>query len=190
MGWWILIQNSGLLPEVFCNVVTSAFNGHAALGAFAGSSMIFALSHGVRRGCYTGDIGIGFGSVIHSETSVIIPEKQALLVIFEIFVDTFVICTSSVAVVLVTNVWQEPIDGMMFVQEALGRYFPYMHFFMPFFLFLVGYATINAYYSVGLTGKSEVCAFFKELLLSFYNQHSNSIFHDTHSIFHKSNSMV
>jgi len=32
----------------------------------------------------------------------------------------------------------------------LGKYFPYMHFFMPFFLFLVGFATINAYYSVGL----------------------------------------
>ena len=33
---------------------------------------------------------------------------------------------------------------------ALSRYFPYMHFFMPFFLFLVGYATINDYFCVGL----------------------------------------
>jgi alanine or glycine:cation symporter, AGCS family len=71
-------------------------------------------------------------------------------VIFEIFMDTFLICTTSVVLVLVTGVWHESIDGMMLVQEALGKYFPYMHFFMPFFLFLVGFATINAYYSVGL----------------------------------------
>ncbi|MEI8125791.1 MAG: amino acid carrier protein [Parachlamydiaceae bacterium] len=150
MGGWILIQNIHELPSVFATVISSAFSGHAAIGAFAGSAMMQAMSHGVRRGCYTGDIGIGYASVIHSETSVIIPEKQALLVVFEIFMDTFLICTSSVAVVLVTGVWQEPIAGAMLVQEALGKYFPYMNFFMPFFLFLVGYATINAYYCVGL----------------------------------------
>lgn len=150
MAGWILIQNITVLPQLFSNVVSSAFSGHAALGAFAGSSMMYALSHGVRRGCYTGDIGIGFGAVIHSETSVTIPEKQAMLVIFEIFMDTFLICTASVAIVLVTGVWHEPVEGIMLIQEALGRYFPYMHFFMPFFLFLVGFATINAYYSVGL----------------------------------------
>ena len=150
MASWILIHNFDLIPQMFSNVITSAFSGHAAIGGFAGGSMIYALSHGVRRGCYSGDIGIGFGAVIHSETSITIPEKQAMLVIFEIFIDTFFVCTTSVAIVLVTGVWHESIDGMMLVQEALARYFPYMHFFMPFFLFLVGFATINAYYSVGL----------------------------------------
>jgi alanine or glycine:cation symporter, AGCS family len=150
MGAWVLLQNLGNLPGIFSNVFSAAFNGHAALGAFAGSAIISTISQGVRRGCYTGDIGIGYASVIHSETSVVVPEKQALLVIFEIFVDTFFICTSSVAVVLATGVWQEPLEGTMLVQTALSMYFPYMHFFMPFFLFLVGYATINAYFCVGL----------------------------------------
>lgn len=150
MGTWVLLNNVGELPGVLSNVVSSAFTGHAAFGAFVGSTLISTISQGVRRGCYTGDIGIGYASVIHSETSVTVPEKQALLVIFEIFFDTFLICTSSVAVVLVTGVWQEPIHGSMLVQTALGQFFPYMHYFMPFFLFLVGYATINAYYCVGL----------------------------------------
>lgn len=150
MGAWILFQNLDLLPGVFSTILTSAFTGHAAMGGFAGSTLIATMSHGVRRGCYTGDIGIGYASVIHSESSVVIPEKQALLVIFEIFLDTFLICSSSVAIVLVTGTWQLPIEGTMLVQFALSKYFPYMHYFMPFFLFLVGYATINAYYSVGL----------------------------------------
>lgn len=150
MGLWVLLNNIHLIPSVFGDVFSSAFSGHAALGAFVGSSIISTISQGVRRGCYTGDIGIGYASVIHSETSVDVPEKQASLVLFEIFMDTFFICTSSVVVVLVTGVWQEPLMGTMLVQEALGRYFPYMQYFMPFFLFLVGYATINAYFCVGL----------------------------------------
>lgn len=150
MGIWVLFNNINHLPDVFLTVVKTAFTGHAALGAFAGSTIMAAVSHGVRRGCYTGDIGIGYASVIHSETAVTVPEKQALLVIFEIFVDTFLICTSSVAVVLVTGVWQEPLDGTMLVQTALAKYFPYMQYFMPLFLFLVGYATINAYFCVGI----------------------------------------
>lgn len=150
MGFWVLFSNASAIPSIFANVFHSAFNGHAAMGAFVGSSLLATVSHGVRRGCYCGDIGIGYASVIHSESSATIPEKQASLVIFEIFMDTFIICTTSVLIVLATDVWQEPLEGPMLVQTALGQYFPYMHFFMPLFLFLVGYATINAYFCVGL----------------------------------------
>ena len=150
MGIWVLLHNIEQIPGVFAEVFSSAFSGHAAVGGFVGSSIISTVSQGVRRGCYTGDIGIGYASVIHSESSVTIPEKQASLVIFEIFLDTFFICTSSVILVLVTHIWQDPIEATMLVQTALSRYFPYMHYFMPAFLFLVGYATINAYFCVGL----------------------------------------
>lgn len=150
MGTWVLVSNIAQVPAVLGEVFSAAFTGHAAVGGFVGSTILATVSHGVRRGCYTGDIGIGYASVIHSQSSVTVPEKQAALVIFEIFMDTFMICTTSVILVLVTGVWQEAIDGTMLVQTALGRYFPYMHFFMPLFLFLVGYATINAYFCVGL----------------------------------------
>lgn len=150
MGTWVLINNIGQVPEVLGDVFRSAFTGHAAIGGFAGSSIMATMSQGIRRGCYTGDIGIGYASVIHSQTSVTVPEKQAALVIFEIFTDTFMICTTSVILVLVTGTWQNAVDSTLLVQSALGQYFPYMHFFMPLFLFLVGYATINAYFCVGL----------------------------------------
>ena len=109
-----------------------------------------AISQGARRGCYTGDIGVGYASVIHSESFVKIPEKQASLVIFDIFVDTFMICSTSVLIVLVTDLWHQPIDANLLVQTALAQYFPYMEWFMPLFLFLLGYSTINAYFCVGL----------------------------------------
>jgi alanine or glycine:cation symporter, AGCS family len=150
MGFWVFVNHLSELPSIFNLVIQSAFSGHAALGGFTGSTLILTMSQGVRRGCYTGDLGVGYASVIHSESSVKIPEKQASLVIFDIFIDTFLICTTSVMLILVTGLWNQPMEAGLLVQYALGQYFPGMHYFMPFFLFLLGYSTINAYFCVGL----------------------------------------
>lgn len=150
MGFFVLLVNIGKIPTVLMTVFSSAFTGHAALGGFVGSTLLMTISQGIRRGCYTGDIAVGYASVINSETSIKIPEKQASLEFLGIVLDTFIICTTSVMLILVTDVWFEPLEVGLLVQTALGNYFPYMHFFMPFFLFLLGYSTINAYFLAGL----------------------------------------
>ena len=150
MGSWVLYQNIAILPSVFSQVFESAFSGHAAVGGFVGSTMMLTISQGIRRGCYTADVGVGYASVIHSESSVQRPEKQASLVIFDIFLDTFIICTTSVLLILVTGVWQEPMHESLLIQTALGQYFPHMNYFMPIFLFMLGYSTIIAYFCVGM----------------------------------------
>lgn len=150
MGFWVLLHNLGAIPAVLADIFGSAFTGHAAVGGFAGSGLMMTLSQGIRRGCYTTDVGIGYASIIHSESSVQVPEKQASLVIFDIFVDTFMICTMSVLLILVSGLWSEQQPAELLVQGVLGQYFPRMDFFMPFFLFLLGYSTINAYFCVGI----------------------------------------
>lgn len=150
MTGWILFLNAALIPELLKTIFTSAFTGHAAVGGFAGSTLLVTMSQGVRRACYTGDLGIGYASVIHSETSVTRPEKQAALSIFGIFLDTFIVCTASILIVLITGAWQEPTDSSLLMQKALEGYFPYMNFFMPMFLFLLGYSTMIAFFVVGL----------------------------------------
>jgi alanine or glycine:cation symporter, AGCS family len=150
MGGWVLLSNYSLLPDLIGQVFVSAFTGHAAVGGFAGSSVLMAISQGIRRGCYSSDVGVGYASVIHSESSVRKPERQASLVLCDVFLDIFVICTTSVLLILVTGVWQEPIHESLLIQTALSYYFPYMHYFMPFFLFLLGYSTIIAYFVVGV----------------------------------------
>ncbi len=150
MGIYVLIQYFHILPDIFALVFKSAFTGHAAFGGFIGSTLIMTVSQGVRRGCYTGDIAVGYASVINSETSSQIPEQQASLEFLGIVLDTFLICTTSILLILVTDVWHLPMDVGLLVQSALDLHFPYMTFFMPFFLFLLGYSTINAYFVAGL----------------------------------------
>lgn len=150
MGAWVLFSHISYLPEVLGNVFRYAFTGHGALGGFVGSTLMMTISQGVRRGCYTGDIAVGYASVINSETCLQKPQKQASLEFLGVVLDTFVICTTSVVLILLTDVWHQPLDVSVLVQTALGQHFPYMHLFMPFFLFLLGYSTINAYFIAGL----------------------------------------
>lgn len=150
MGIWVLVANAAQVPSVLATVFSSAFTGHAPVGVFAGSSIVLAMSQGVRRGCYTGDVGIGYASVIHSETTMQKPAFQASLAIMEIFIDTFVIVTTSLLVILVTGVWKEPIHESRLVQTAFAAYYPHVEYIMPIFLFLLGYSTIIAYFCFGL----------------------------------------
>lgn len=150
MGTWVLLNNLTAIPGLLVEVFSDAFTGSAVSGGLLGSALMKTMSEGMRRGCYTGDVGVGYSSIIHSESSTTIPEKQASLAIVDIFLDTFIICTTSIMLILVTGVWNSEIPTALLVQTALEQYFPYMHFFMPFFLFLLGYSTINAYFCVGL----------------------------------------
>ena len=149
MSLWIFALNIHMIPSVFKLIITSAFTPHAAVGAFAGSSVMLSLSHGIRRACYTGDIGIGYASTIHSETSEVSPGKQASLGIIAIIIDTFIICTLSVLLVLVTGTWHAGIHEAEVVAVALGKYFSHIDLIWPMFIFLLGYSSLIAFYSVG-----------------------------------------
>lgn len=151
MSLWVIFQEIAILPSVLKTVFTSAFTGHAAIGGFAGSSVVLAIQHGIARAAYSADIGIGYDSIIQSESDTVFPERQARLAVLGVCVDNLV-CTMSILVVLVSGIWTsiDPIEGSLLVQTALSKYFPMMHIFMPIFLFIVGYTTMIAYFCVGI----------------------------------------
>lgn len=150
MSLWILGSHFKEIPGMFYLILKSAFTGHAPIGGFAGSSLMLAMSQGVARACYSGDIGVGYASIVHAETSSQNPKKQAQLSIFGIFLDTFVIGTFTTLLILITGVWNQDIPASLMVQKALENYFPYMNYFMPTLLFTVGYSTLIAFFCVGL----------------------------------------
>lgn len=150
MALWVIFQHASELPAIFSAIFKGAFTKQAAIGGFAGSTVPQAISMGLSRGAYSGDIGVGYTSVIYAESRTEHIQRQASMSIIGIFLDTFVICTLSILVVLTTGYWHTETDVALMVQEALGYHFPFMHFFMPTFLFLLGYTTILAYFVVGV----------------------------------------
>lgn len=150
MGGWVLLNYASSIPQLLIDIVHSAFTPRAAEGGFVGSVLLMTLTQGIRRGCYSADIGVGYASIIHSESSNPSPIKQARLLIVEVFIDIFCICSMSAMLVLITGAWKSDLLPFQMVQEALATHFPYMHFFMPLLIFLLGYSTVLTYLSAGM----------------------------------------
>lgn len=150
MGIWILLSQFREIPGALALIFEGAFTPQAAVGGFAGSSVILTISMGLSRGAYSGDIGIGYTSVVYAESNTPYVKRQASMTIIGVFLDTFVICTMSILLVLISDHWKSGIDVSLMVQEALGLHFAHMELFMPFFLFLLGYTTILTYFVVGV----------------------------------------
>ncbi len=150
MGIWVFIMNLSEVPHAIGMVVSNAFTGSAPLGGFVGSSLFLAISQGIKSGCYAADVGVGYAAVIHSESSVEVPAKQSSLIFIDLFMDIFMVSSISVLIILTTGLWTSPLPASLLIQTALSQYFPYMDFFMPAFIFILGYSTVISYYCVGL----------------------------------------
>jgi len=151
MCLWVIGYNYEALPDVLYQVVRCSVLGHAPAAGFLGSTMFMALHFGVARAVYSGDIAIGYDSIIQSETRTKHPELQAKLAIFGQLTDT-IICTLSILVVLITGTWQEGglKDPSDIIIKALSLHFPHIDIIMSILFFLAGYTTIIAYFTVGM----------------------------------------
>ncbi|MBS0624182.1 MAG: sodium:alanine symporter family protein [Verrucomicrobia bacterium] len=151
MSLWVIAHHLTDIPHMLAMVVKSAFTGHAAVGGFVGGSVLLAIQHGMARLSYSADLGIGYDSIIHSESSSTKPEQQARLALLGVFLDC-TMCSLSLILVLLTGVWlaDDPLPASLLVQTALSHYFPFMHVFMPCFLLILGYTTIIGYACVGI----------------------------------------
>lgn len=168
VSFWVFANNIHILFETFRLIFTSAFTGHAAVGAFAGSTALLAITHGMKRACYTGDIGIGYASIIHSESDETVPQREAILGIVGIFLDTFVVCTMSVLLILVTGLWSQGIHENFVLAQALAQYIPHIQIIWPFFIFLLGYSSLIAFYAVGKKAAQFLCPKYGKLLYTIY----------------------
>ncbi|WP_348663748.1 amino acid carrier protein [Chlamydia vaughanii] len=149
LALYILVKEFHHLPALFSSVFSSAFTGHGAIGGFAGCTLATTIHQGISRAAYSGDIGIGFDSIIQSESSAKNPGTQAQLSIIGIAVDNL-ICTLSLLMVLASGSWSLGLDNAsLAVENALSAYFPLVRFFLPTFFFVTGYTTIISYFLVG-----------------------------------------
>mgnify|MGYP003338071679 CR=1 FL=1 len=170
MTTYIMILNYQQIPIIMKNVFSYAFNNHAIAGGFLGSSLLMTISSGVTSACYSGDIGIGYASIIHSETRIKNNTNQASISLITIFFDTMIICTAVIFLLLLTNTWQDNgLKGVLLVQKALSQYFPYMQIFMPIFIVILGFSTIIAYMCASVKSAQFLCPKYGKLLFLIFS---------------------
>lgn len=99
----VVVININHVPEVFADIFKGAFNPASVTGGVVGS-FFMSMKKGVSRGIFSNEAGLGTGSIAHACADTRKPVKQGFFGIFEVFVDTIVICTLTALVILCSGV--------------------------------------------------------------------------------------
>lgn len=98
----ILVSFYDRIPDAFAQIFSGAFTPASAVGGFAGATVGSAIRYGIARGIFSNEAGLGSASIVHAQAQNK-PFAQGLWGMWEVFVDTLVVCTMTALVILVTG---------------------------------------------------------------------------------------
>lgn len=103
MALIVIIMNVTAIPSAFELIFDNAFNFKAAGGGICGYAFATVIKKGMARGVFSNEAGLGSSVIAHSASETREPVKQGLWGVFEVFFDTFIICTLT-ALMMLTSV--------------------------------------------------------------------------------------
>ncbi len=99
LGLGIVLLNIKKVPGVFGSIIEGAFTPRAVTGGVVGS-MLIAMRRGISRGIFSNEAGLGSAPMAHASADTDNPVRQGMYGIFEVFMDTIVICTMTALIIL------------------------------------------------------------------------------------------
>ncbi|WP_342388642.1 alanine/glycine:cation symporter family protein [Salinicoccus bachuensis] len=110
----IITVNFSLIPDVFTLVVSSAFGAEATFGGLVGS----AIAWGVQRGFFSNAAGSGGETFEGAAAEVSHPAKQGLVQSFAVYMDTWIICSMTGFVILITGMFNVEAAGVSNIPDV------------------------------------------------------------------------
>ena len=108
----VIGKNITAVGSAFALIFKDAFKMEAAAGGVVGYAFSMTIKKGMARGVFSNEAGLGSSVIAHSASETREPVKQGLWGIFEVFFDTFVICTLTALMFLTTfDVTNEALVG-------------------------------------------------------------------------------
>lgn len=101
----IISVNFDNVGMAFVNIFKTAFKPVAAVGGTFGYLVSVVITQGFKRGVFSNEAGLGSSVMVHCSGKVKEPVRQGMWSIFEIFVDTIIVCTMTALVILTSGVF-------------------------------------------------------------------------------------
>ena len=93
IGLGVILGNAAMIPGAFGQIFSGAFSLEAVGGGVFGYVILQAMKNGFARGVFSNEAGLGSAPIAHAASSTKDPVKQGMWGVFEVFVDTIVVCT-------------------------------------------------------------------------------------------------
>ena len=101
----IIGVNYDMVGTALKNIFVTAFKPVAVAGGTFGYLVSTVITQGFKRGVFSNEAGLGSSVMVHCNGKVKEPVKQGMWSIFEIFVDTIVVCSMTALVILTSGVF-------------------------------------------------------------------------------------
>lgn len=150
-GLIIILLNIDKLPEAFQLILHSAFNGQAAVGGFAGSTILMAVQMGVSRSIFSNEAGLGISSMAAAAARTDSPGRQALITMTGALISTVIVCSITGFVLAVTNVQGQSaasgkvLSGATMAIAAFNTTLPGGNYIVAVGLILFAFTTVIAW---------------------------------------------
>ena len=121
IGLIITFAHIGNLPEIFAEIFRDAFDFQAISGGFAGSCVVW----GIKRGLFSNEAGMGSAPNAAAAADVSHPVKQGMVQVISVFIDTIIICSTTVFIILCTDqfTYGGDLNGIPLVQKSVQSIF-------------------------------------------------------------------
>ena len=118
IGVFVIITNITRIPAVLGIILADAFDFKAIFGGFTGSCMVL----GIKRGLFSNEAGMGSAPNASASATVSHPAKQGLAQIISVYIDTLLICSTTVFLILLTGDWAlSGYSGIPLLQQCVAR---------------------------------------------------------------------
>jgi AGCS family alanine or glycine:cation symporter len=139
---YIIIANIAEVPAALIFIVKQAFNPTAAVGGFAGASIMLAIRMGVARGVFSNESGLGSAPIAAAAAQTKSPITQALVSMTQTFIDTIVVCTMTGLVLIISGLWSNGETGAELTTMAFAAGMPGGAHVVTIGIILFAYSTI------------------------------------------------
>lgn len=119
----IICMNITSVPDAIRLIVKDAFTGSAAVGGFAGSTIMMAMQSGVARGIFSNEAGLGSAPIAAAAAKTHYPSEQGLISMTGTFIDTIIVCSMTGLVLVLTGVWSGEYSGAAMTSVAFVKGF-------------------------------------------------------------------
>lgn len=145
----VVFLNISELPNVFILIFKSAFGFEEAFAGMVGA----AIMNGIKRGLFSNEAGMGSAPNAAATASVSHPVKQGLIQTLGVFIDTIIVCTSTAAIVLLSDAYlQSEAASVNLTQvslvDSLGSW---ASTFLAIAIFMFAYSSVIGNYYYGET---------------------------------------
>ena len=103
-GIILILMRITHIPAVFGQIFAGAFSFKSVGGGLFGYTIMMAMKQGFARGVFSNEAGLGSAPIAHAASSTEEPCEQAIWGVFEVFIDTIVICSITGFAVLLSGI--------------------------------------------------------------------------------------